>query len=483
MRELILRYGKNLSEDDIAHLHMLVGDWQVLSDIASADLILWIPDDRGRYLAIAHTRPATGFTIHLDDVVGLAASPMRSGMLSAAFAPDSKPAVPEVRWAGSYSVIASALPVRHEGRIVAALTLEVNIQSLRVFEQQEQWFHQTAKLICEMISRGVFPSASVPPTSMHGMPRLIDGAISLDAEGRVLELTPNARSCLRRLGLREEVNGEVLAELITEVVQDQSQVDEALPVVIMGKASWVAEVESPAGTVSFRALPLEKEGERVGALLLCRDVSEMRRRERELMTKDATIREIHHRVKNNLQTVSALLRMQIRRSDSPEVKAALGEAERRVASIARVHEELSQTVNETVDFDNMISRLLRMAAAMAATDQEVKTIFKGSFGVIDADTASVLAVVISELVANGVEHGLGGNDGTVTLEAKREGNELDVWVRDDGVGLGDKPLSGLGTSIVRTLVRGNLKGTIDWSSPEQGGTQAHIHAHVEEETK
>ena len=101
MRELILRYGKNLSEGDIAHLHMLVGDWQVLSDIASADLILWIPDDRGRYLAIAHTRPATGFTIHLDDVVGLAASPMRSGMLSAAFAPDSKPAVPEVRWAGS----------------------------------------------------------------------------------------------------------------------------------------------------------------------------------------------------------------------------------------------------------------------------------------------------------------------------------------------------------------------------------------------
>ncbi|MDU5269406.1 MAG: histidine kinase dimerization/phosphoacceptor domain -containing protein, partial [Varibaculum cambriense] len=387
----------------------------------------------------------------------------------------SQPTVPEVRWAGSYSVIASALPVRHEGRVIAALTQEVNIQSLRVFEQQEQWFHKTANVLCEMISCGVFPNAAIPPATRHGMPRLIDGAINLDPEGHVLDLTPNARSCLRRLGVREEVNEAVLAELITEVIQDQSEVDEALPVVVMGKASWMTEVESSSGIVSFRALPLEQNGERVGALLLCRDVTEMRRRERELMTKDATIREIHHRVKNNLQTVSALLRMQIRRSDSAEVKAALGEAERRVAAIARVHEELSQTVDETIEFDNMISRLLRMAAAMATTDQAVETAFTGSFGMVDADAASALAVVISELVANAVEHGLGQRGGKVTLEAKREGNQLDVWVRDDGCGLGDKPLNGLGTSIVRTLVRGNLNGTIDWSCPEQG-TQVHIHA-------
>lgn len=479
MRELIRQYGKDLSESDIDHLHMLVGDWQVLSDIGSADLILWIPDDQGRFVAIAHARPGSGFTIHLDDVVGLSASPKRSAMLAAAFAPNSGPTVPEVRWAGSYSVIASALPVRHNGRVVAALTQEVNIQSLRVFEQQEQWFHRTANLLCEMISDGVFPNTAIPPATTHGMPRLIDGAINLDAEGRVLDLTPNARSCLRRLGVREEVNGAVLAEIITEVIQEQTEVDEALPVVVMGKASWVSEVESFSGIISFRALPLEQDGKRIGALLLCRDVTEMRRRERELMTKDATIREIHHRVKNNLQTVSALLRMQIRRSESSEVQAALGEAERRVAAIARVHEELSQTVDETVEFDNMISRLLRMAAAMATTDQAVETAFTGSFGMVDADAASALAVVISELVANAVEHGLGQRGGKVTLEAKRDGNQLDAWVRDDGCGLGDEPLNGLGTSIVRTLVRGNLKGTIEWSCPEQG-TQVHIHALVQE---
>lgn len=483
MRELIRRYGQDLSDSDSDHLHMLVGDWQVLADIGSADLILWIPDDQGRFVAIAHTRPGSGFTIHLDDVVGLTASPTRSRMLKTAFASDSRPTTPEVRWAGSYSVIANAVPVRHDCRVIAALTVEVNIQSLRVFEQQEQWFHKTANMLCEMISQGSFPAASLPAATTHGMPRLIDGAINLDAEGRVLDLTPNARSCLRRLGVREELIGAVLAELITEVVQDQCQVDETLPVVVMGKAYWLAEVESPSGIVSLRSLPLEQSGERVGALLLCRDVTEVRRRERELMSKDATIREIHHRVKNNLQTVCALLRLQVRRSDSQEVKTALGEAERRVASIARVHEELSQTVSETVDFDDMISRLLRMSAAMAATDQEVDTAFVGSFGVIDAETASVLAVVISELVANAVEHGFANHDGKVVLEAKRERSELDVWVRDNGRGLEDKPLSGLGTHIVRTLVLANLKGSIDWSCPEEGGTEVHIHSRIEEDVR
>ena len=76
-------------------------------------------------------------------------------------------------------------------------------------------------------------------------------------------------------------------------------------------------------------------GEHIGALVLLRDVTDLRRRDRELVTKDATIREIHHRVKNNLQTVAALLRLQARRLDVPEARAALEEAVRRVGSVCR----------------------------------------------------------------------------------------------------------------------------------------------------
>src|SRR5690242_20990788 len=106
----------------------------------------------------------------------------------------------------------------------------------------------------------------------------------------------------------------------------------------------------------LRALPLQAPGGEAGALVLVRDVTEVRRRDRALMTKDATIREIHHRVKNNLQTVAALLRLQARRVDAPEAKLALQESVRRVASIALVHETLSMSSDEAVDFDSIVDR-------------------------------------------------------------------------------------------------------------------------------
>src|SRR5256886_15042212 len=82
----------------------------------------------------------------------------------------------------------------------------------------------------------------------------------------------------------------------------------------------------------MRALPLVPSGVPIGALVLVRDVTEVRRRDRALMTKDATIREIHHRVKNNLQTVAALLRLQARRA--PAARAALEESVRRGGPVA-----------------------------------------------------------------------------------------------------------------------------------------------------
>src|SRR5699024_9444690 len=207
-----------------------------------------------------------------------------------------------------------------------------------------------------------------------------------------------------------------LAEVTTPLVEQSREVDESLPLVVMGRAAWRTELEARGVALSLRAVPVTEHGDRVGAVLLARDVSELRRRERELMTKDATIREIHHRVKNNLQTVAALLRLQSRRTSSQEARTALDEAMRRVATIATVHEALSQTIDETVDFDNVFGRTLRLAADVAtANNMHVDYVREGKFGVIQATQATALAVVLTELVTNAVEHGLATTGGTVTI--------------------------------------------------------------------
>ncbi len=168
--------------------------------------------------------------------------------------------------------------------------------------------------------------------------------------------------------------------------------------------------------------------------MLCRDVSDLRSKERELVTKDATIREIHHRVKNNLQTVAALLRMQARRIDSAEAQIALNDAMSRVAAIAIVHETLSQAFDEVVDFDRVADGLLRMVADVAATGTGVTAVRVGSFGEVSADLATSLSMVVTELCQNAVEHGLADRSGEVRVVPTVIDGWLRVEITDDGVG-------------------------------------------------
>src|SRR5665648_1198778 len=152
-----------------------------------------------------------------------------------------------------------------------------------------------------MISRGEFPVPDSPTGPRRGAPRVGDGLIRLNSEGEVLYASPNALSCFHRLGVLGSLVGQSLAEVTTDLLEESSTVDESLPLVVMGRAPWRTDIEARGVCVSLRAVPLTEGSQRLGAVLLCRDVSELRRRERELITKDATIREIHHRVKNNLQ--------------------------------------------------------------------------------------------------------------------------------------------------------------------------------------
>ena len=165
------------------------------------------------------------------------------------------------------------------------------------------------------------------------------------------------------------------------------------------------EVEARAAAVVFRAMPLWRGGASVGALVLIRDVTEVRRRDRALLTKDATIREIHHRVKNNLQTVAALLRLQARRSDQRAVRRALQESTRRVATIALIHETLSTSVDDRVDMDQIVDRLVPMISDIAAAEGERPGASgSGSFGVLGPQLATPLVMVLAEIVQNAVQH-------------------------------------------------------------------------------
>src|SRR5690606_37522119 len=352
------------------------------------------------------------------------------------------------------------------GRVLGVIARNTNLLTVRTPSRLELTYLQSASDLAQMIAAGAFPFAN-QQVDMDASPRVGDGLIRLDADGIVQYASPNALSAYHRLGLAADLVGHHLGQTTAELAPSRGPVDEALAKVASGWAPREFEIEA-SGVTQFRAIPLKPKGTRIGSLVLLRDVTELRRRERELITKDATIREIHHRVKNNLQTVAALLRLQARRIGSERGRAALEEAVRRVGSIAIVHETLSQNLDERVEFDEIADRVLAMVAEISPG--KVSGRRTGRFGILDAEVATPLSMVLTEILQNALEHGFReGETGTVEVSAVRGGttkeSRLLVTVQDDGVGLPEDfdphTAGNLGLQIVRTLVEGGLGGTFD----------------------
>ena len=483
----VLHASTDLAPGEVEWLQLLVGDWQLISDLSFADLVLWVPGGLEGWLAVAHVRPTTGQMVFFEDVVGRRTHRGRQSLLDQAYADRRIVRERDPIFREDMPVREEAIPVVKAGRALAVITRHTNLGAMRTPSRLELTYQALADALARMIAAGEFPNVSAPTGQRRGAPRVGDGVIRLDVNGLVSYASPNALSAIHRLGHVGDVIGELLAKVIADLLRDESPVDESLAVVVTGRAPWRTEVSSRGSSVSMRAIPLTEGGQRVGALLLLRDVSELRRREQELITKDATIREIHHRVKNNLQTVAALLRLQARRLPEGEAgRVALEEAVRRVGVIALVHETLSQGFDEVVEFDDIAVRGLQAITEVAKVEHPISTKVIGSFGKLRAEDATAMAMILSELVQNAVEHGFTGSaEGTICVEAQRSADDLgdellSVTISDDGVGLPSdfRPgASGLGTQIVESLVQ-DLRGRIAWEQAEPQGTRARFVARL-----
>jgi len=494
-----------LAAPDVAWLHALVSDWQLLADLSFADLTLWAQLPDGGWLALAQMRPTTGPTAFPDDIVGAARPAGDRPFLDAAKNERRICREGDPEWTRGVPVRHETIPVVAGERVIAVIERSTNLSSARTPSRLDIAYLKAADDLAQMVSTGLFPCPGEEPALVRS-PRVGDGLLRLNRSGKVTYASPNALSAYRRLGLTADLAGKELGPLTAKLCAASGQPhDESLMLTASGKTHMETEIEANGSVVQLRTIPLVVHGGRSGALILLRDVTELRDRERELLTKDATIREIHHRVKNNLQTVAALLRLQARRLSAPEARAALEEAVRRVGSIAIVHETLSHAPEEVVDFDDIAGRVAMMAGEVSAPEARVTPRISGSFGMLPAAIATPLALVLTELMQNALQHGLTrpaaevlgsgagpgggrrpGPGGMLLVTARRAGSRLTVTVADNGAGLPagfdlDQTTS-LGLQIVRTLVVAELGGLLEIGPHEGGGTLVLVELPVEQVT-
>ena len=479
----LLRDRSSLSDGQIRRIRELTADWQLLADLSFADLVLWVPLRKdfkswpSGYVAVAHIRPTTAATVFTQDLIGeeitWGARPRIDQALSGAeIIRDAEP-----EKFGDIYIKEETIPVILDEQVIAIISRHRNAELMRQPSRLELNYREVAHNVYRMVAEGTFPytehSENFDPAVRVG-----DGLIRLDINGAIIYASPNAKSAFSRMGWSGELEGNNLGEVARNVsVVKLDAHEEAIEVGLSGKALRRVEIENSSGTVDLLALPLLAGGDRIGAIVLLQNVTELRRRERELVTKDATIREIHHRVKNNLQTVSALLRLQSRRIEDPAASAALNEAVRRIASIALVHETLSSSAEASVAFDDVLNRLISHALDLSPRMGELQISRTGELGALDPRIATPLSLVVTELIHNALEHGLAESGNHLTISVVRKESGAQITIFDDGVGLPEgfslAQSSNLGLQIVRTLTENELRGNIDLVRTSNG-TEARL---------
>ncbi len=473
----LARFFTRIDPAAVAHLQRLVASWGLLADFSFSDLLMFgvvgqpRDDDGNRFVVLGQVRPTTAQTVYRADWVGTVLEENDRPLVARAYKLgeiiEGEITVPPLK----ERVRMLCIPVRYRGEVVAVLTRESAPAYGRQPGELERIYVDVFNRFARMIAMGDFPF-DAENTESKEAPRVGDGVIVLDDSGRVEYASPNAVSTLHRLGIHGNAEGLRFSEVGLEenVVRTAFQI--GVPVT----------EEIPRGTevtVLMRCIPIVDNRAVTGAVVLLRDISELRHRDLLLLSKDATIREIHHRVKNNLQTISSLLRLQGRRLESTEAKVAIEESVRRIRSIALVHEILSREAGDDVPFAEIVRPLITMAQEMATPDRPLTVKVEGDGGVLPAGVATPLAVVLNELFQNAVDHAyphdldLGAEGARVRVWTERDDKELRVRVADDGVGLPEgfalETSTGLGLSIVRTLVTTELGGEIDVANGDGSG--------------
>lgn len=232
--------------------------------------------------------------------------------------------------------------------------------------------------------------------------------------------------------------------------------------------------------LSMKVLPVTERPRGGCAIVIIRDITELRKKDEELLIKSVVIKEIHHRVKNNLQTIASLLRLQARRAQSEETKLVLRDCIGRVGSIAIVHEYLSQQDSGLIDVAKVAKGIYQaILSSMLNPDFKLKADFTAVNVELSSEKATSIALILNELLQNIIEHAFAGKDkGCLKVNFFEQGNFYVLSIEDDGVGLPDDFQLGqgenLGLKIIKTLAESDLHGSFTLKNKPNGGTIAQV---------
>lgn len=436
-----------------------------LADLAHGELKVYVrTKDPESFLIVAQQRPHTVYLPGKDSAVGCRVRSIEEPLIKETFQ-TGKPARGKREWNYGSMVDMFTFGIHDGDKVIGVLNFEADLDKLSI----EGYSHLLDAAVAVLYhARHILNPEQFRPITAS------DGIIITDAHSRIVFADAAAVRIYRVLGVGSLRGGHLFDRQMTQHVTRET---------VETDRPWQKEITAGGLILIRREIVVREGGNLCMRIVIISDVTETRAKDKEIRIKSAVIQEIHHRVKNNLQAIASLLRIQARRAKTAEVKAALKESVNRILSISVVHEYLSQQGSEDIDVQEVMGHIFDLAARnMTDRDFLIRTEFKGPRLILPSKCASSVALVLNELVLNAMEHAFTGRkSGLIGLAVQEDADHWHLDFYDDGVGMpegfADMPRKSLGLTIVQTLVEGDLGGTFAIENDERGlghGTHARL---------
>jgi two-component sensor histidine kinase/PAS domain-containing protein len=477
----------SLAETDLDFLETVIGQMPIVADLSRADLLLYVRKNPEELVIVSHAQPhslahvynhgRSGRVVQLKDrreIQGaLSDGSVHTNMRSiisegAPVIRETLPVYSPVA-ARRSGIMGNGYPANGK-RVIAAVVIVTNlIEHERHKFRSSVYRRELRKLQAMMLAGLVTGAETLSPFGEQ------DGILFVDRDGIIQYASGVAANLYRKIGYIDTLVGRHLRDLETgdeklfnEVLANQRCLERETK---EGDRYWSRKVVPvinyipPYLSLWERAM-LMRLPDQSGVLIILHDDTEARRQDEELRIKNAMIQEVHHRVKNNLQTIAGLLRMQSRRVKSDEAKTALDEALNRILSVAVIHEFLSDRGSSIINIKEVSSRIIsQFQQGMLNPDKQVNMRLTGDSISLPARQATACSLIINELLQNSLEHGFENRtEGNLQLSLADDGEQVTIVVADDGNGVDDDFSLGqsgsLGLQIVKILVEDDLKGSV-----------------------
>lgn len=447
IQELCREYT-DLTDEEIQVIEMMAGTLQPLANLEAADIFVDCPCREGDAIVVAEAKPEEVPSAYRNSVVGMLAKAENEPAVARTFRLGIATRYMKARTQEDNFTIQSVEPIKYNARVIGVLIREKRITEETEEPAKEDSYQAVETPLNHMLNENEWLMESID-----------EGFMLVDSQGYVTFRNMYAQGLFQKLGYVSDILGQKYKNIcLTEWEEVQDEVER------------IHEVRCGNYYLRIRQIPLKKD--RIRLAVIIRDITWNREQEKNLILKSVAVKELHHRVKNNLQTIASLLRLQARRSESEETRHVLNESISRILSISATHQLLSQSGDDEVSLMEVLGTVRSNAVQpFIRPGFRLDVRLTGEDVTVDSEIAGSVALTVNELLQNSMKYAFGEREeGVVEILLEKGKAYSTLTVRDDGIGFDvDRIREGsLGLSIVKSLVQDKLHGKLRIRSGASG---------------